>query len=83
VTLIAPKSLRQAIQAGGVACKGSPRGPPTRNRPRRNRPIDVTIRHLKDNLTSRVSLTELAALAGLSVSHYSAPFRKSAGGSTD
>lgn len=42
-------------------------------------PIEATIEHLRANVSTRVSLAELAGMAGLSVSHYSALFRRATG----
>lgn len=42
-------------------------------------PIEATIEHLRANVATRVSLGELAGMAGLSVSHYSALFRRATG----
>ncbi len=42
-------------------------------------PIEATIEHLRSNVSTRVSLAELAGMAGLSVSHYSALFRRATG----
>jgi len=42
-------------------------------------PIAATIEHLRANVSTRISLADLAGMAGLSVSHYSALFRRSTG----
>lgn len=42
-------------------------------------PIEATIEHLRANVSTRVSLAELAGIAGLSVSHYAALFRRATG----
>jgi AraC-like DNA-binding protein/quercetin dioxygenase-like cupin family protein len=42
-------------------------------------PIEATIEHLRANVSTRVSLGELAGMAGLSVSHYSSLFRRTTG----
>jgi AraC-like DNA-binding protein len=42
-------------------------------------PIAATIEHLRANVSTRISLADLAGMAGLSVSHYSALFRRATG----
>jgi AraC family transcriptional regulator, arabinose operon regulatory protein len=42
-------------------------------------PIEATIEHLRANVSTRISLADLAGMAGLSVSHYSALFRRATG----
>ncbi|MGV8968589.1 MAG: helix-turn-helix domain-containing protein [Cellulomonas sp.] len=42
-------------------------------------PIQVTIEHLRANISTRLSVTELASMAGLSSSHYAALFRRATG----
>ncbi len=42
-------------------------------------PVDATIEHLRANVSTRISLPDLARMAGLSVSHYSALFRRATG----
>ena len=42
-------------------------------------PVEATIEHLRANVSSRISLADLAGMAGLSVSHYSALFRRATG----
>ncbi|MBO3085231.1 helix-turn-helix transcriptional regulator [Cellulomonas fengjieae] len=42
-------------------------------------PIEATIEHLRANVSTRISLVDLAGMAGLSVSHYSALFRRATG----
>ena len=42
-------------------------------------PIEATIEHLRANIATRISLADLAGMAGLSVSHYSALFRRATG----
>lgn len=42
-------------------------------------PIEATIEHLRSNVSTRISLADLAGMAGLSVSHYSALFRRATG----
>jgi len=42
-------------------------------------PIEATIEHLRANVSDRISLADLAGMAGLSVSHYSALFRRATG----
>jgi len=42
-------------------------------------PIEATIEHVRSNFSTRMSLAELAGMAGLSVSHYSALFRRATG----
>jgi transcriptional regulator GlxA family with amidase domain len=42
-------------------------------------PVEATIEHLRANVSTRVSLADLAGMAGLSVSHYSALFRRATG----
>ncbi len=42
-------------------------------------PIEATIEHLRANVATRISLEDLAGMAGMSVSHYSALFRRATG----
>jgi AraC-like DNA-binding protein len=42
-------------------------------------PIEATIEHLRANVSTRIALADLAGMAGLSVSHYSALFRRATG----
>jgi len=42
-------------------------------------PVAATIEHLRANVSTRISLADLAGMAGLSVSHYSALFRRATG----
>jgi AraC-like DNA-binding protein len=42
-------------------------------------PVGATIDHLRANVSTRISLADLAGMAGLSVSHYSALFRRATG----
>jgi AraC family transcriptional regulator, arabinose operon regulatory protein len=42
-------------------------------------PLEATIEHLRANVSTRISLADLAGMAGLSVSHYSALFRRATG----
>ncbi|MEZ0448862.1 AraC family transcriptional regulator [Cellulomonas sp. ICMP 17802] len=42
-------------------------------------PIAATIEHLRANVATRISLADLAGMAGLSVSHYAALFRRATG----
>jgi len=42
-------------------------------------PIQATIEHLRANVSTRVSVAELASMAGLSGSHYAALFRRATG----
>jgi AraC-like DNA-binding protein len=42
-------------------------------------PVGATIEHLRANASARIPVTDLAAMAGLSVSHYSALFRRATG----
>jgi AraC family transcriptional regulator of arabinose operon len=42
-------------------------------------PVEATIEHLRANVSTRISLADLAGMAGLSVSHYSALFRRATG----
>jgi AraC family transcriptional regulator of arabinose operon len=47
--------------------------------PQQSDPIEATIEHLRANISTRMSLADLAGMAGLSVSHYSALFRRATG----
>lgn len=42
-------------------------------------PIQVSIEHLRANVSTRISVAELAGIAGLSASHYAALFRRVTG----
>ena len=42
-------------------------------------PVEATLEHLRSNVSTRISLADLAGMAGLSVSHYSALFRRATG----
>ncbi|GEK21545.1 AraC family transcriptional regulator [Cellulomonas xylanilytica] len=42
-------------------------------------PVAATIEHLRANVSTRIPLADLAGMAGLSVSHYSARFRRATG----
>lgn len=42
-------------------------------------PVGATIEHLRANVSTRISLGDLASMAGLSMSHYSALFRQATG----
>lgn len=46
---------------------------------RRGSPVEQAQQYLRDNLTERVSVAELAALAGLSASHFADVFRRETG----
>jgi AraC family transcriptional regulator, arabinose operon regulatory protein len=45
----------------------------------RGDPIQVTIEHLRANVSTRISVSELASMAGLSSSHYSTLFHQATG----
>lgn len=42
-------------------------------------PVEATIEYLRANASTRISVTELAGMAGLSESHYAARFRRATG----